>query len=234
MILAAGLGERLKPLTLKTPKALIKIRETPLIEIVARKLVSSGFDQIAVNVHHFADEIEAFIRSKNSFGAEIFISRETRRPLGTGGGIFWAKDFLKDGDSFLIHNVDVISDTDIKCLYDYHKKSGNTATLSVKKRSSSRQLLFGKNGFLQGRKTGEEVKTTNFLTEFAFSGIHCASSAIFDVMAPEEAFSIIDFYLSSQFLGKIGFLEDRGKFWFDAGKTQSLTLLQKSDFGRLS
>lgn len=234
MILAAGLGERLKPLTLKTPKALVKIRGIPLIEIVARKLISAGFSKIAVNVNHFADEIEEYIRSKNSFGAEIFISREICRPLGTGGGVFWAKDFLKEEESFLIHNVDIISDTDLDGLYNYHQKSGNAATLSVKKRNTSRMLLFGRDGFLRGRKTEKDPLNTDSLREFAFSGIHCANSAIFDVAPPEEVFSIIDFYLSLKFSGKIGFLEDRGKIWFDAGKKDSLSLLQKSDIFSLS
>lgn len=229
MILAAGFGKRLMPMTRNTPKALVRIKGIPLIEIVARKLVSQGFKEIAVNVHHFADDVISYAESKKFFGAEISFYREESFPLGTGGGIFNARNFFKDSKQFLVHNVDIISDTNLLSLYDYHAGSSNLATLSVKKRDTMRHLLFDENGFLLKRKTSSSKYSNPGYRTYAFSGIQCVSSSIFFHACPKLPFSIIDFYLSKPFRGKIGFQEDDGSMWFDAGKKETVFKIEDSD-----
>ena len=116
IILAAGLGTRLKELTANKPKALVEINGKPLIAHVIEKLVSSGFTEIVVNVHHFADQLISYLKS-NAFGATIHISDEKNQLLDTGGGIFNARQFLSGNEPFLVHNVDIISDINLQELY---------------------------------------------------------------------------------------------------------------------
>ena len=142
MIFAAGLGTRLYPITQSTPKALIKVKNIPLIEIVIRRLMMFGYNEIIINIHHHADQIEQFVQSKNDFGIRIAFSDERDKLLDTGGGLKKASWFFDDGKPFLVHNVDVISDIDLGQLMERHIASKALATLAVKTRPSSRYLLF--------------------------------------------------------------------------------------------
>ena len=140
MIFAAGLGTRLTPLTDHMPKALVPVAGKPMLEHVILKLIASGFDEIVINVHHFAEQIIDFLKDKNNFGIKIWISDETEELLDTGGGIKKASSLLND--PFLVHNADILSNVDLKPLYDFHLASESAATLLVSPRKTVRYLLF--------------------------------------------------------------------------------------------
>ena len=207
MIFAAGLGMRLKPLTDTMPKALVKVGGRPMLERVILKLKSAGFDYIVVNIHHFGEQIIDFLKANNNFGVTIHISDERDFLLDTGGGIKKARVFFEQSDEpFLVHNVDIISNVDLKALYDCHMSCGSVATLSVSPRETSRYFLFDKQKKLSGwinKKTGQ-LKPEGFVFDetlydsYAFSGIHVLSPRIFKYMDSrwEGKFSITDFYLA--------------------------------------
>lgn len=205
MIFAAGLGSRLKPLTDNTPKALIPINGKPMLEHVILKLKDSGFEQIVINIHHQGQQIIDYLAANNNFGIQIDISDERDYLLDTGGGIKKAAKFLQGNEPFLVHNVDIISNVDLKGLYNRHQETNPLATLLVSERNTSRYLLFNKKNKLCGWRNHEtgEVKSfyPNFdpsqYNEYAFGGIHVLSPQIFEWMEEWTGkFPIINFYLS--------------------------------------
>ena len=230
MIFAAGLGTRLKPLTDSIPKALVPIAGKPLLQHVIEKLKSVGFDEIIVNVHHFPDQIIDFLKTNNHFGIRIEISDERDFLLDTGGGIKKAQWFFDDGKPFLIHNVDILSNIDLKELYRMHAWRNPLATLVVSQRDTFRYLLFDDDIRLKGwtnEKTGE-LKPLGFskpqlYNKLAFSGIQVLSPAIFELMESyDEKFPIMDFYLNSLKQNVIaGFIPDNYKM-MDIGKIDTL------------
>lgn len=211
MILCAGLGTRLRPLTDTMPKALVTYKGVPMLERLILKLKEAEFNRIVINVHHFADMICEFVSSKNNFGIDILFSDERDFLRDTGGGIKHAKHLLINEDNsdapILIHNVDIISDIDLKSFYENALKGDAIASLLVNDRQSSRYLLFEKGGELRLRgwtnvETGEirsplgSIDPLDYIS-LAFSGIHIISRKIFPLMEQcSEKFSIIDFYLS--------------------------------------
>ena len=232
MILAAGLGTRLQPLTENLPKALVKIRGKTLLEIAINNLVRNGFDEIIINVHHFAEQVINFIK-QNDFGADITISNESGKLLDTGGGLKKASQFFKDGKPFLLYNVDIISDLNLQSVYQANIKSNFIAALTVRKRESSRYLLFNSENILCGwknTKTGELVSNCNIelLEEFAFSGIHIIDPKIFTLMPDDEVFSMIDLYLDIMGDNKIIAHIDNDSFWLDVGKAESLKIAEEN------
>lgn len=205
MIFAAGLGMRLKPLTDHTPKALVPINGKPMLEHVILKLKNAGFHQIVINIHHLGQQIIDFLEANNHFGIDIYISDERDYLLDTGGGIKHAERFLQGNEPFLIHNVDILSDIDLKQLYTHHLETNPLATLLVSQRNTSRYLLFNKENKLCGWRNHETGEVKSFYphfdprqySEYAFSGIHVLSPQIFDWMDEWTGkFSIIHFYLS--------------------------------------
>jgi NDP-sugar pyrophosphorylase family protein len=227
MILAAGYGTRLKPLTNHRPKALVEIKGIPLIEIVIKRLIKFGFNDIIINLHHFANQLENFIRANQSFGINIQFSDESEKLLDTGGGILKAKWFF-DKEPFLIYNVDILSDIDIKQLIDFHYKYNPLVTLALSNRATSRKLLFDENNQLcewRNNSTGEKkisripVGKTKLL---AYSGIHIIDPQLFDLIEENGVFSIMDVYLRlAQNHSIIGF-EHKKKNWYDMGKYTQL------------
>lgn len=204
MIFAAGLGSRLKPLTDSTPKALIPIGGKPMLEHVILKLKAAGFDQIMINIHHLGEQILDFLAANNNFGVQIHISDERDYLLDTGGGIKKVANFFTGKEPFLVHNVDIISNIDLKELYNSHLETKPSATLLVSKRNTSRYLLFRENRLYGWRnhETGE-VKSyypdfdPKLYNEYAFGGIHILSPEIFEWMDEWTGkFSIINFYLA--------------------------------------
>src|SRR5581483_4653603 len=147
MVFAAGVGSRLRPLTDERPKALVEVGGVSMLEIVVRRLIHAGVDAIVVNVHHFPEKIEAFLKAKRNFGIRIELSRETEL-LETGGGLKKVARFFDDGRSFLVHNVDVLSDLDLGRLRKAHESQTALATLAVRDRPSARRLLFDERGRL--------------------------------------------------------------------------------------
>src|SRR4030095_15422187 len=158
MVLAAGLGTRLRPLTNDRPKALVEIAGRSLLEITLARLRSFGVSEVIVNVHHFADMVVEYLKAKNNFGMRVEISREEVL-LDTGGGVkkaawFFTEASLSKDEPFLLHNVDVLSTIDFGLMVQAHKQSQSLATLAVQRRESSRQLLFDGHGQLCGRRAG--------------------------------------------------------------------------------
>ena len=197
MIFAAGLGTRLKPLTDHQPKALVPVAGRPMLEHVILKLKKAGFNELVINIHHFGEQIIDFLKANQNFGLTIHISDERDMLLDTGGGIKKAEPFFQGNEPFLVHNVDILSDTDLKALYEYHLHSGNNATLLASKRVTARYLLFDDQARLRGwinKDTGQTkpegfVYDATLYQEYAFSGIHVISPSLFRYM--DERLSLI-------------------------------------------
>jgi N-acetyl-alpha-D-muramate 1-phosphate uridylyltransferase len=196
LILAAGFGSRLMPLTNDTPKALLKINGKTLLEHVIGKLINSGIEEFIVNVHHHRSKMLDYL-SRNDFGKKISVSEENEI-LGTGGGIKNTAGFFADCKSFLVYNVDVISELDIGELFEFHMKFHPTATLAIQKRDTTRPLIFDSENLLVGRmQTGTEKKYKNpsgktFLA--GFCGIHIISHEIFNNFQETGTFDIFTTY----------------------------------------
>ena len=240
MIFAAGLGSRLKPLTDSMPKALVPIAGRPMLEHVILKLKASGFTEIVINIHHFGEQILDFLKANDNFGLTIHISDEREQLLDTGGGVSKACTFFEHSDEpFLVHNVDILSDVDLKELYDYHLQNGSVATLLASRRKTSRYLLLDAEKRLCGwiNKDTGQVKPEglhyeqSLFQEYAFSGIHVLSPAIFQLMEVslwEGKFSIMDFYLQTCAEAAIGGMPVQNLHLIDIGKPE--TLCQAEEF----
>lgn len=228
MLLAAGLGTRLKPLTDHKPKALIEVGGITLLERSVRLLQRHGVSEIIINVHHFAEQIEAFLSEKGGFGLRIAISDEQTKLLDTGGGLKKAAWFFDDGAPFLIYNADVITNLDLGELYRAHLGAGGLATLAVRHRPAGRCFLFHSDLQLAGwrnRTTGQTrwcAGEAGSVEELAFSGIQVADPGIFSFFPEEEVFSLVELYLRAGAISRIyGYLHD-DSVWMDAGKLKDL------------
>jgi NDP-sugar pyrophosphorylase family protein len=228
MILAAGLGTRLQPITLTKPKALVEIKGIPMLELIIRKLSSEGFDEIIINVHHFVSQILDFLKNHHNFGISITISDESGLLLDTGGGIYKARHFFDDGKPFLVHNVDILSNISLKELYNYHSKYNPLATLAVKDRITSRSLLINEKQELCGWKNNQTSKTIiskgieNELLPIAFSAIHVINPEIFSLISEQGVFSITDVYLRLAKHYQILTWQHNQDYWVDVGRIENL------------
>ncbi|HSK20148.1 MAG TPA: nucleotidyltransferase family protein [Longimicrobiales bacterium] len=228
MILAAGLGTRLGDLTQDTPKALIDVGGVPVLERVARRLIAAGADHIIINVHHHADRIIEFVRSRDDFGVAVSISHEEDAPLETGGGLLHAKPLFRGEGSFFVHNVDVLCDVDLRAMHTAHVHSGALATLAVSRRDTSRYLLFDETGLCgrmhaQGGGPAEVHADCADPVPFAFAGIHVISPALLDMITETGAFSIIDLYLRLASIGRpIAKFDIGGARWLEIGNPERL------------
>ena len=250
MIFAAGLGTRLKPLTDRIPKALVRVGGKPLIEYVLKNLVAAGSKRIVVNVHHFANQIIEYLQ-QNDFGVDIRVSDETEMLLDTGGGIKNAAPFFNTSEPVLIHNVDILSNVDLRALYNYaceaEIEQKVDAVLLVSLRKTKRYLIFNKDMLLVGWTnvdTGEVKSPYETLREltftqpydnnnvtneqygytlFAFSGIHIIGNKVFEAMNECSAnFPIMDFYLQyAKDLHFVGKVKNNLKL-MDVGKLDTL------------
>lgn len=223
LIFAAGLGTRLKPITDTIPKALVPVCSKPLLGHIVEKLKRSGYNEVVINLHHFADKIRNYVEENNNFGIKVLFSDESDLLRETGGGIKHAATLLDDGEPFLVHNVDIISNLNLEDFYQAHLAesiSADTplATLLVSERETSRYLLFDSGNNLVGwmnvlsgevkspygelrREPSENFHAEKFLEEhslkkYAFAGTHVISPEIFRLMqGMPEKFPIVDFYL---------------------------------------
>jgi len=232
MIFAAGLGTRLRPITDKTPKPLVQIKGKTLLEITIQKLIENDFDEIIINVHHLADQIISFLNQKK-FNARIEISDESKQLLDTGGGLKKASWFFEDGNPFLVYNVDVVSNLDLKKIYQTHQQNEVIATLAVSKRKTSRYFIFDEEGILSGWqnvKTNEQKITRNItsINKLAFSGIQVIDPELFKFFPEAEVFSIVDLYLTTSKLEKIKSYQHEDSHWYDVGNMEELELLNKN------
>lgn len=232
MLFAAGLGTRLKPFTENHPKALAQVNGVTLLERNIKYLKSFGFEEFIINVHHFADQIESFLAEKNNFDIQISISDERAQLLETGGGLVHAKELLGD-ESFLVMNVDILTDLNIDDLIQFHYQFQPLVTLAVSDRESSRKLLFEKNYnlTLKGWKnlnSGESIiNSQDELTEFAFSGIHIINPRIFEMMPENGKFSIMETYMQLMKSETILGFDHSGGNLIDVGKPQSIEEAEK-------
>lgn len=239
LIFAAGLGTRLRPLTDKLPKALVPVGpgscadpacRRPLLWWVARRLVAAGADELIINVHHFADKVIDYVHSENDFGVKVVFSDERDCLLDTGGGMLKARPMLEcGGEPFLVHNVDILSDLDIREFHSRMMSGGSVAGLAVADRASDRKLLFDDSLRLAGWKntlTGElrgpaALCPEKRFREFAFTGIHCVSPLIFKAFDAHPEFSgtfgIMDFYLKICSEFPIFGIDCNGMNYIDAG-----------------
>jgi len=200
MILAAGLGTRFKPWTDKHPKALAVINGKSLLQRNVEYLQRAGITEVVVNVHHFADQIKSAINDNSGWGSDIVISDESDLVLETGGGLMKARNLL-EGGSFVLMNVDILTDMDLKSMIATHEKLQPLATIATSDRSTSRYFLFDHFGNLCGwtnTKSGEEkiVRETADRQKKAFSGIHVIDPGIFSLVKLSGKFSMVDLYLS--------------------------------------
>lgn len=232
MVLAAGLGTRLRPLTNDRPKALVEVGGRTLLEITFTRLREFGVREVIVNVHHFADMVQDYLQAKNNFEMRIEISREDDLLLDTGGGLKKAGWFFeqKSGseEPFLLHNVDVISNIDLRRMLDFHHAKQALATVAVQDRETSRYLLFDELLELCGRKSGrngkpEMVRQARNPQSLAFSGIHIISPHFISMMTERGAFSIINSYLRLAAQGEkiVAFRADE-YYWRDLGKPEQV------------
>lgn len=233
LIFAAGLGTRLKPFTEIMPKALVPVAGIPMLEILIKHLQQYGISEMIINVHHFANQVIAFLKQNNNFGANIVISDESDLLLDTGGGLKKAAWFFSDYKPFLVHNVDVISDLNYQEILDKHMDSGSLATIAVSKRETSRYFLFDDGMQLCGwenTKSGEVriVRPEDLnLSRYAFSGIHIINPEIFTLINRNGKFSIVDTYLEIADTHKITGFEHRPDNWVDLGKPEEFLKAEK-------
>jgi NDP-sugar pyrophosphorylase family protein len=239
MIFAAGLGTRLLPITEKMPKALVEIHGIPLLEMAIRKLTEAGFNEIIVNTHHFPDQIRDFLSNKNFPEVHIDISDETGELLETGGGLKKASWFFDDDKPFLLYNVDVLIDFNLKDLYRTHLEMKPLATLAVSNRDTSRYLMFDRQGMMKGwmnLKSGETKPAgvdLSTLQRFAFSGIHVCSPRLLTLLKDEGKFSLIESYIDLCKDHPVRRWEHDPADWIDVGKPEVLNSIHTKPMEKL-
>jgi NDP-sugar pyrophosphorylase family protein len=231
MILAAGLGTRLRPLTDQRPKALVEVGGRTLLEITLARLSSFGIREVIINVHHFADMVVDYLKAHDNFGMRIDISREDVL-LDTGGGLKKAAYFFLQNSAldepFVLHNVDVISTIDLRRMMQFHVENRALATLAVQERKTSRYLFFDERSELCGRRSGasgttEWARQSSQANALAFSGIHVISPRLFSLISEEGVFSIITPYLRLAAHGEkiLAFRADEYQ-WRDLGRIEDV------------
>jgi NDP-sugar pyrophosphorylase family protein len=237
MVLAAGLGTRLRPLTNDRPKALVEVCGRTLLETTLTRLRDFGIRDVIINVHHYSDMVMDRVKAAGNFGMHIEFSREDVL-LDTGGGLKKAARFFSDSgggkaiadeqEPFILHNVDVISSIDFQRMVEVHKQSSALATLAVQERKTSRYLLFNDHLSLCGRRLVKEEKTeivrpSENISQLAFAGIHVISPRIFPLLTEEGVFSIIPAYLRLAAQGeKIQAFRADEYYWRDLGKPENI------------
>ena len=227
MILAAGLGSRLKPWTDHHPKALAMVNGKSLLQRNIEYLQKSGIYEVIVNVHHFADQVVDAIEKNKGWGTAVTISDETATVLETGGGLQKAGWYFTGETDFVVMNVDILTDMDLPAMSKQHETGKPLATLAVSERETSRYFLFDDKHILSGWrnvKTGEEkiVRNTEPLFQKAFSGIHIISTSFFSLIKSKGKFSLVDAYLELAKEHIITSYDHSGCNLIDVGKPESI------------
>ncbi len=232
MILAAGLGSRLKPWTDAHPKALAVVNGKSLLEWNVLYLQRHGIFDIIVNVHHFADQIVESVEKNKGWGSAITISDETEVVLETGGGLQKAAWFFSGETDLVLMNVDILTDMDLSAMIQQHMAARPMATLAVSSRDTSRYFLFNEHNILSGWrnvKTGDEkiVRASAIQNQKAFSGIHVIDTTLFSLIKQSGKFSMVDVYLDIAKENQVGFFDHSGAAFIDVGKPESVSAAEK-------
>lgn len=235
MILAAGVGSRLKPFTDTMPKAMVPVAGKPVILHIIERLIGFGVTGFVVNVHHFADILQEYLIKAVPGNISLSFSDERDKLLDTGGALKRAAGFFSEDAPFLVHNADIWSTIDINALSGFHKRSGSVATLAVKHRESSRMLAFDKDCHLCGwedKRSGKKIMVGNTGESFvnlAFSGVQMVSPAVFSYFPDHDCFPLVDLYLNAARHGaKVsGYVHDRD-VWYDLGTPEKISLLNRN------
>ncbi len=233
MLLAAGLGTRLKPFTDKHPKALVLVNGKSLLQRNIEYLQSYGFDEIIINVHHFADQIINIIQQNKGWGATISISDEQNEVLETGGGLLKAAHFFNNSNEpFLLMNVDILTDLNLHQMLAFHQTENPLATLAIRNRDTSRYLMFNEANRLIGWKNISTNETKQVLASdhpslFAFSGIQIISPVFFEKVKMTGKFSMIDAYLKLATDNIIKGFDHSNSKMIDVGKPESIEKAEK-------
>lgn len=228
MLLAAGLGTRLRPLTNDIPKALVPVGGVPMLERVARRLIAAGADRLVINTHHFGERIHDFVESRGGWGVEIAFSHEPERPLETGGGLLNAAHLLRRDAPFFLHNADILTDIPLDEMYAAHVDAGALATLAVMSRESSRGLLFDEAGLMGRVDEGKEIRIearppVGEVRQLAFAGVHVISPRFLEMLDGAGPFSILEPYLAAAAAGERILPYRVDDFtWIDVGKPEQL------------
>jgi NDP-sugar pyrophosphorylase family protein len=228
IIFAAGIGSRLGKITEDQPKALVEIGGKALLEIAIRKLIKYGFDEIIINVHHFADRIEEFLEEKRNFNIRIELSDEREQLLETGGGLMKASWFFDDHQPFLTYNVDVLTNLDILSLLRYHQGTGALVSLACKERNTQRYFLTDKNNRLVGwenTETGERIDSLpagDTVNRVGYSGISVVDPELYNLVTEKGAFSLTSLYLRLAAENPIIIYRHDADLWIDIGKPEQL------------
>lgn len=230
MILAAGLGTRLKPWTDRHPKALAVVNDKSLLQRNVEYLQKFGITDVLVNVHHFADQIMDAVKKNNGWGSTITISDETDEVLETGGGLKKAAWYFEGASSFVLMNVDILTSLDLSAMLNAHESNQPLATLAISERVTSRYFLFDTKQHLKGWRnvqTGEEkpphisLKISD-LKQMAFSGIHIVDPSLLSLMERKGKFSMVDVYLDLCEKHPILGYDHTGAVLVDVGKPESI------------
>ena len=232
-ILAAGLGSRLGNYTTDKPKALVCLNGKEILGLLINKLIKYGFDQFLINIHHHGQQIIDYLEKNDHFGAQIQISDERSELLDTGGAILKARHFFQGTEPVLVHNVDIISEVNLKTVQLYHTKNDALVTLCVRERNTDRKLIFNKKMILEGwaNKKSGEIKWVGSPSanhhSFAFSGLYFAAPQMPDLIESTGKFSIIDTWLALAKSNLIKGYLDGSENWFDLGTPERLNLAEK-------
>ena len=238
LILAAGLGTRLKPLTDTMPKALVPVAGKPLLQHAVERLQAAGFTDIVVNVHHFGGQVIDFLAANSNFGLDIRVSDERGALLDTGRAVRRAAPLFGNSEPILVHNVDILHDLDLRSFFNAAARRA-AATLVVSPRTTARHLLFDAQNQLAGWENtltgdvkgpvaaraaqGSAARADAGLRALAFAGIHIFSPELLPLMEPWGAkFSIIDFYLDACRAHPVHAFEARRLRLLDVGKLDTL------------
>lgn len=225
MILAAGLGTRLRPLTYETPKALVQVGDQPVLDLVAQRVVAAGADRIIVNVSPHADRIRRHIEERDGWGVEVHVSEEPDGPLETGGGLRKAAPLFRRDRPILVHNADILTDLDLESLYAAHD-NGALATLAVREADSARYLLFDDQGLLGYAYEGEERRARETAGEVGrrdFLGVQVVSPRLLERFEETGKFSIFTTYMRLVAGGeRVAAFDAEQARWADIGTHEQL------------
>jgi MurNAc alpha-1-phosphate uridylyltransferase len=226
MILAAGKGTRMGKITDSIPKVLVDINGKSLLRIAVERCTEAGFDDIIINVHHFAGMVEDEIAGMNRMGFHITVSDERKRLMETAGGLYKVRHFFGK-EPFLLYNADIITDFPIAELLSLHLEKKGLAALAVRHREGNRYFLVSREGLIRGWcniSTGERIiagDEDENLSEIAFSSIHIINPEIFNYMS-EGVYTMTALYLQLARDHKIHtLLHDEG-YWFNVGTPEIL------------